>query len=807
MENKARSAPKITYALLTLEILALVGGGVWFVLRQKSHQPEIRPPFEAVAFVGSSPITSSLVTQHSAGREVFRKSALEGSGPEEAMIGDSVDQWGDYSLVAGQTVLTALDDPKLKPVVSAVRLSPDRGQLRALSFGPGVYLEGRGDPTAKGYPLGSVVDAPGLTAVQLVRCKVEAGKTLDTLQLFHPESGKKWLVLRAYPDGSFEVLVGPEAKSQRVNGPPDAYVIVSTTWDPRPGKGYYRLAVRPVNGMPRQGKEIKYEFKDVSPASQIRLGEKLEAGAGSVGTMQVLETVVFNKETSSKDIVRIEDWIQRHYFGDVLARPPFTWAAAGHSSSWGDDASWSGEGIPGANEAVNFTAAPKGGPITITLDGNRQIKNLSFSNASPAWTIAEGSFPGARLGITDGDTTWHEDFDAVALVDETTVNFDAGVGSFSNSAVDELTIKGDGGTVNFRKTIGSRVNLGSAPDASRGMSYAIEAANVVQSRIHVGFHDNPAGAPVNGTVSTFLRVNQSQKTTVDQIRVAGGGGNEWGVLTIQNKATWDQDKGALFVGFAASNGTQNRSNGRIEIGHPGSVGNLVIGNDTAFEIGDNGGTGVVDVNNGTLTLKTGNDTRTVLIGDCGSDQAAGSGKGTLNLNAGGTIWAARNFTRTGLHVAGSGQFNFNGGLLKIGRATGNVTKDLIGPGITVTLNQGGARIDTNNNSTVLSRDLTGSGGLEKLGNGTLTLSGKNSYKGTTKVSAGVLSISGQALPASGMLQVTGGKVNLTGPANVAKLTFAGLPQVPGKWGATGSGAEHIDDEHFSGPGVLTVNGQ
>jgi autotransporter-associated beta strand protein len=277
------------------------------------------------------------------------------------------------------------------------------------------------------------------------------------------------------------------------------------------------------------------------------------------------------------------------------------------------------------------------------------------------------------------------------------------------------------------------------------------------------------------------------------------------VLTIQNKATWDQDRGAIYIGHSGPDGVGRRSNGRIEVGHPSSPGNLTIGNDVVIKIGDLGGTGVVDVNNGTLTVKASNDTQTVWIGDRGSDQAKGAGDGTLNLNPGGTLLTARGFSRNAGTASGSGKFNFNGGLLRITRATGNVTKDLIGPGITVTLEGAGARIDTNTHSTILARDLAGPGGLEKLGQGSLTLTGKNSFKGDTKVTTGVLALSGPALPANGTLHLNGGQAQLNGPITTAKLAFSGVPQTAGTWGATGSGATHIDDARFRGPGVLTVS--
>ena len=51
---------------------------------------------------------------------------------------------------------------------------------------------------------------------------------------------------------------------------------------------------------------------------------------------------------------------------------------------------------------------------------------------------------------------------------------------------------------------------------------------------------------------------------------------------------------------------------------------------------------------------------------------------------------------------------------------------------------GGATFDTNGNSVTLASTLSGTGGLTKIGSGTLTLSGSTTYAGATVVNAGTL---------------------------------------------------------------------
>jgi autotransporter-associated beta strand protein len=114
-------------------------------------------------------------------------------------------------------------------------------------------------------------------------------------------------------------------------------------------------------------------------------------------------------------------------------------------------------------------------------------------------------------------------------------------------------------------------------------------------------------------------------------------------------------------------------------------------------------------------------------------------------------------------IGTSGTITFGGGTLQFSASN---TTDYSARFSNV--NSQSYRIDTSGQNVTLASNLTSSGGtFTKLGAGRLTLSGSNTYTGTTTVSTGTLEVSGAsgALTATSAVNITGGALLLSGSAS------------------------------------------
>ena len=422
--------------------------------------------------------------------------------------------------------------------------------------------------------------------------------------------------------------------------------------------------------------------------------------------------------------------------------------------------------------------------------------------------------------------------------------------------------------------IGSTANLGSASNAIvfnggtlRTSGGLTEARNVTLNA-GGGTLDLPLPATFSGVFSGTGNLTKS-----------GGGA----MLILSNDNTYT--------------GTTTISAGTLQVGDGGTTGSLAssaIANSTAlaFNRSDNSsyagvisGSGTLSkLGAGTLTL-TGANTYTgattvsagaLQIGNGGTSGSLANQGGIVNNGSvifnrsdtssyGGAISGSGSVTKLGIGtftLGGSnsyaGDTNINGGVLQYNVTSnlGSNSNSIVFDGGTlrtlvagsqarcnVTLNAGGGAIDTNGLNSTFSGNFGGTGALAKSGRRVRSLTGTNSYSGSTLVIAGRLTVSGASTAlGTGNVTVLGTTANTaleiqTGVTNaiddlatlslfgggtsgsadqgfadlgsgiietVASLLLGGVAQVPGTYGSTTSGAMFQNDEYFAGTGIVAV---
>jgi fibronectin-binding autotransporter adhesin len=249
-----------------------------------------------------------------------------------------------------------------------------------------------------------------------------------------------------------------------------------------------------------------------------------------------------------------------------------------------------------------------------------------------------------------------------------------------------------------------------------------------------------------------------------------------GLVTISGAgSTWTNSAefaGAFCVGV--------HGNGMLNIADGGAV------SDSYGYVGaSSGGTGTVTLSGIGSTWTNRADLYVGYVGTGSVTQTGGSnsvagtlclgydttGNGTYNLN-GGTLTLRSLAQGSGMAV-----FNFGGGTLQ---ASGDFSCSL---SMILTGIGGSASIDTAGHAVALSGDLSGTGGLRKLGSGTLSLTGNDNIGGDIQVLGGTLAIGGTVSNAGGYIGYGSGSTGVVAVDGAGSTWNNGLNLYVGLYGS------------------------
>jgi fibronectin-binding autotransporter adhesin len=426
----------------------------------------------------------------------------------------------------------------------------------------------------------------------------------------------------------------------------------------------------------------------------------------------------------------------------------FVWdGGSAIDSKWSRNTNWQGDIAPLlSGSGVTFAGTTR---LTPDMDANYSVAGITFTNTAGSFVI--GSSTSSTLtngvnGIVNNSANAQTLNVPVVLGTAQTFNLAAGNLTLNSNVI---------GGVNLTTTGAGNLTLAGPGTNTLG-----------NLRLTSGQLTVAAGVVnVNDTSGTLTRI-ESNATLV----VSGGmlninaGGNGWFPIGVTAGAT-----GAVVV----AGGTIN------------------VINNWGTEVGNEAGAGLLTINSGTFLN---NDTNGIglLIGE------GGSAGGTVHLN-GGALVVNRTIANAG------GGFYFNGGTLRPTASRTDFMNDAAT--LNVEVRNGGAVVDSAGFNITIGEPLFHStvpgdnatdGGLTKVGNGTLILSGGYQYTGPTKVLGGTLSLNvgsgvpviagdlvvsnatlrldasgGTPLPAANVVVQNGATLNLTNNAGAAAINGTG----------------------------------
>lgn len=471
-------------------------------------------------------------------------------------------------------------------------------------------------------------------------------------------------------------------------------------------------------------------------------------------------------------------------------------------------------GQSGHAASITFGAA-----TNITADTD--VFNLGTLNYAYNWANAAQTINGVAFAGSTSITAAGTNVTMTGFTTNNTTAFTSGAAPFSTlSAAYQAILKGGnyvgttaGAAVTMNNLVVGRVYATQfwindpRPIDQRAEYISSPGGNIVDLKYSA---DNVAGSPGQYTVGGFVADGTSQaiiltghspgsvstQMTALQVRDvtgywSGAAGGVWdgGSASFTGGQIFATVSGLTNqVVFADTDGFKNAVNSNVIVGASGvSIGTLSLQNSgTAYTFNSASGTGITGT---TVLSKTG----TGIVNLAGANTFTGN----TSVTAGSLVLkhsaALQNSTLTTAGIVFDSSVVSNA--FTLGALSGNSAISLLNnASAPVNLSIGNA----NTNSTysgVLSGAL---GAMTKIGNGTLTLGGVNTYAGATLVSVGKLSVTG-SLSASSAVSVNANAI-LSGTGTVGATTVAAGGII--EPGVNGAGKLTLAGLNFSGAGSV-----
>lgn len=432
---------------------------------------------------------------------------------------------------------------------------------------------------------------------------------------------------------------------------------------------------------------------------------------------------------------------------------PFTWTNPA-GGSWGNNDNWDSAPTFAADDLLDFSTLDITANAVTTVDGALTAGSLKFGDVTGTntWTVDAGTGGTLNLSTTTGNPA----ITTVAAGDTVTLGTPIS-GTQTINVVGEGTLNLSGANTytgvmtvsSSTAQLGGTVNVsGDQSAANGGWSINGDAKVNFQTGSTIGLAAGKSIAFANGGDSNrrILSVAGSVTTSAtSNIHVRGGS-----TINLNSGAIWTQSGGFKLQPQNTFTDVSMTVNTGASFTYAGL---------STFFLSKGSGS-----NNGSSTLNLKGGTFTTGIGFNNDSTGTGTGSANLNFSEGGTLKLSANIASLAANTGGT-QFN-------------------------VTLRSGGGKIDTDIYDTTLALGISGTGSLEKLGTGTLTLSGTNDYTGATTLTAGILSVSAtdQFSDTAAIALTTGSVLNLNyaGTDTVGSFFIDGLPQATGTWGRSGA---------------------